>query len=156
MQILCFAEVKDIPTQYWFHVLISQDKENTNKEIIESIKAMVRPGSILLFDIECKIDYYSQLKCLSDYKIYSTEQLSRHNRPECSILQILDTIWIPAVEICNEAQFYQVQNVQKFLYNQLWRRKFAKTPSSALEYFLHHIADHYSNFYLSQYITKDF
>lgn len=147
-QILCIAEAKTIPTNYWFHVMLSSDDEAAREEALRVVRNMVKPGSVLVADPNAKVCSYNDLLACKEYPtIVSIQDLMRHNKPDSTILQNLETIWDPAVRICEEAQYYSQQEVQSYLYNMMWRRRYSRTPSSALESLLHHIADHYPSGY---------
>ncbi|KAK9732345.1 hypothetical protein QE152_g12964 [Popillia japonica] len=50
--VLCIAEVKDIPPRFWFQILNQTDSNQRNREIFGAIFAIVRPGSILVIDLD--------------------------------------------------------------------------------------------------------
>lgn len=128
LSILCLAEAKEIPPRYWFHIL---DKNIKNKEeqeniALQTIYQIVKPGSILITNLDSKVCSYESLQCLKHIYpvIISTDGLQRHDNEYQKIFVNLETIWKPALNICDYAHGNIVSEVQNFLTHELWVQNF--------------------------------
>nr|CAD7397962.1 unnamed protein product [Timema cristinae] len=114
------------------------------EEVVTHIRAHVRPNSTLV--VNNKIDVLSEetLKTLTEYtSIITVETLMEHDEPGTRRIQDnLETIWASAVEVCEDIQDVRRGGPQ-LLYEYMWRQLFALSPSCALQYILHHIADQF-------------
>lgn len=128
---LCIAEIKEIPTRFWLQVLdrynpnIQEQVHNTNTIALHIIQEIVLPGSILVTNFDSKICSFDVLQSLKHLYpvIVSKNGLKRHDHLNI-LLNNFETIWSPALHICNEAQYYSNAHIQNFITNFLWRQKF--------------------------------
>ncbi|KAK4875645.1 hypothetical protein RN001_012067 [Aquatica leii] len=129
--ILCIAEVKEVPTRYWLHLLerfnpnITEQVQQVNTTALQVVQEMVLPGSILVTNFESTICSYEALLSLKHlYPVIITKNgLQRHDHFN-QLLNNLETIWATAINVCNEAQYLSHLHVQNFITNFLWRQKF--------------------------------
>ncbi|KAF5279190.1 hypothetical protein FQR65_LT03437 [Abscondita terminalis] len=130
--ILCIAEVKEVPTRYWLQVLqrvnpnITEQVDTINNIALQIVQDMILPGSILVTNFENTICSYDTLQSLKHlYPVIITKNgLKRHDHLN-SLLDNLQTIWAPALNICNEVQYLTTHTlIQNFITNFLWRQKF--------------------------------
>ncbi|GJQ84025.1 hypothetical protein Trydic_g10490 [Trypoxylus dichotomus] len=122
--VFCIAEVKEIPPRFWFQILNQTDLNQRNNEILEAIFTIVRPGSILVIDLDStgiSDATYSKLK--NNYRIVvHLESLERHNTESQSLLSNLETIWRPALDICEFANYQN--DIGSYYTSFLWNQRF--------------------------------
>nr|CAD7430728.1 unnamed protein product [Timema monikensis] len=129
---------------YWKKDQAGKSQSALVEEVVTHIRAHVRPNSTLV--VNNKIDVLSEetLKTLTEYtSIITVETLMEHDEPGTRRIQDnLETIWASAVEVCEDIQDVRRGGPQ-LLYEYMWRQLFALSPSCALQYILHHIADQF-------------
>ncbi|XP_018318805.1 uncharacterized protein LOC108732471 isoform X2 [Agrilus planipennis] len=136
--ILCLAEVKDVPPRYWFHSLnryyTTDQEELANKTAMETIRKIVRPGSILVCNYFSSVCSLQSLQPLRDSypTIVSTLILSQFDNERVILSKNLETIWATALRICEEAQLCNLSEVPDFLINQMWRQRFGSESFEVL------------------------
>nr|CAD7202156.1 unnamed protein product [Timema douglasi] len=150
-KVLCIADTSLMPARTWCAMLHHSGQDPAGKsqsalveEVVTHIRAHVRPNSTLV--VNNKIDVLSEetLKTLTEYtSIITVETLMEHDEPGTRRIQDnLETIWASAVEVCEDIQDVRRGGPQ-LLYEYMWRQLFALSPSCALQYILHHIADQF-------------
>ncbi|KAF5273881.1 hypothetical protein FQA39_LY00996 [Lamprigera yunnana] len=129
--ILCIAEIKEIPTRYWLQILdrsnpnVDEQVYNNNIAALQIIQEVVLPGSVLVTTYGTKICSYNALQSLKHlYPIIITKSgLKRHDHLN-KLLDNLETIWEPALNICEKVQYLSHAHTQNHITNFLWRQKF--------------------------------
>lgn len=67
----------------------SCNSEARSQEVLEVVKTMVRPGSVLVSEQNAKLYSHEELCALNGYKHITIEQLAKCDRPDRAIIQIL-------------------------------------------------------------------
>lgn len=113
------------------------------------IKEIVQPGTAIVINSKLYKDVFVNLRECNKYSvIISTEELTQFDTPTAKTLkENLNTIWLPAKNICVEAQKYG-NNMNSYLIEQMWLSKFGSTPSTAFEYLMHNFNDCWENQFL--------
>jgi hypothetical protein len=144
--ILCLAEVKEIPPNYWFEALNRFHRNNLDqiKSIKEDAQKMIQdvvlPGSVLVTRQDSTLCSFDDLQCLKHLypTVVSVEGLARHNSDNQKILANLEAIWKIALDVCEEAQFFTYDQVPNFLISQMWHSRFG---NEAFEMLLNRLTD---------------
>lgn len=138
--------MQDVPPNYWFEALDrfhrnSPEQVNAVKEhILNVTQEIVLPGSILVTPSTSILCSYNDLESLKHLypTIVSIDGLARHNTPEQEISKNLETIWRSALNICEEAQFFNFEEVPYFLTGYMWHSRFG---NESFETLLNRLAD---------------
>lgn len=103
------------------------------------IKNVVIPGSVLVCDTNASYCSYSNLQSLKQLYpvIVSIDALAVHNNENQNIISNLETIWQPAMCLCEEAQS-TYQNTSAFLIQKMWQHKFGP---AGFEVLVNHFCD---------------
>lgn len=107
---------------------------NVNTSALQIIQEIVNPGSILVTNLNTKICSYKTLQSLKHLYpvIVTVEGLKRHDSMN-KLLDNLETIWKPCLDICEEAQYFcSCSRIQNFFINELWRQQFGNESLETL------------------------
>lgn len=143
--ILCIAEVREIPTRFWFQSLERYSKthvdqiEHINETALNIIQNVVLPGSLLVGNAHTTVCSHRILKRLGNRypTVVSSEDLQRHDGPSRSALDSLEVIWAPALQVCDEVQLCKHSEVPLFLAHHLFCQRFGR---EAFEVLLNHLS----------------
>lgn len=115
-------------------------KREKHEAALNTLKKMVIPGSILVCDINATYCSFAHLQLFKHLypTIVSIDALARHNDHAQNILTNLETIWQPAMYLCEEAQIMSCQNTSAFLMQKLWQQKFGR---EGFEVLVNHFCD---------------
>uniref|UniRef100_V5GG02 Uncharacterized protein n=1 Tax=Anoplophora glabripennis TaxID=217634 RepID=V5GG02_ANOGL len=127
--ILCISEVKSIPQKYWLEALdrfAYHDTEHINslkQRILRTIRAVVRPGSIIVTPVRSTLCSHSDFQSLATIypTIVSVDVLAKHNNDHQNVFTNMETIWKQVLDICEEAQFYCSSYIDLFVVSHMWR-----------------------------------
>lgn len=134
-----------IPQKFWFQSLdrtrCSQVVQTNKVKILQAIREVVRPGSILIAPMENNACSYNDLLPLKDMfpTIISVETLRRHNTNRVCCEDNLDVIWRKALDVCEQAQFYNHMHIQQYLTSYMWQQMFG---AESFERLLHQFSIH--------------
>lgn len=97
-----------------------------NDRALRIVQQVVHPGSIIVGNPKTAICSYYDLVALCNYYpvIVSTEAVSKHDTALQSLVDNLQVIWNPIVEVCQQAQNRSVGEVQGFMYRYMWRQRY--------------------------------
>ena len=118
--------LQEIPTKYWFEKLnqSTDSLRHPQDQIVEAIERMVRIGSTIVVDknsMSLSSEVLNRLK-QSFPVVVTVDTLSRHNSPEQNLLNNLEVIWRPALDICEFGCF--CSDNESYYASYLWNQRY--------------------------------
>ncbi|XP_022918638.2 uncharacterized protein [Onthophagus taurus] len=100
--LFCAAEIKNTPPRYLFDVMLHEEKSKERDDwLLQTIRETIKSLSTIVVDIEDVFYDQESVNALRNmqYVVISLESLKKHDTQEQSVIENLQTIWTPAMDM---------------------------------------------------------